>query len=287
MAENVKQIPFLKNKYGNELLFDIGKIKSHKNFILTAELHALEFYEIIFLTEGAGSVWLDEEKIKIKPGIVIFTSPNQVRKWEITVRPEGYVLLFDGNFIHAFFNDALFLYRFHFFHNYSSLHSIKTEHSNFQQLEEILIHIQNEIGNLKEDSDHFLRAYLYLCLILLNRSFARQHSLSSASSSSINFFRFRELLEKNIYAYNTVKEFAEDLTISTTYLNRVCKVSTGKSAGEIIRQRKLLEAKRLLRYSSLTAAEVAYKLNFSGPANFSRFFQHHTNQSPSVYKLGY
>ena len=287
MPEQVKQIPFLYNKYGSELLIDIGKIRSHKNFIQTTELHALEFYEIIFLTEGEGIVWLDEERIIIKSGIVIFTSPHQVRKWEITQKPDGYVLLFDGNFIHAFFNDALFLYRFHYFHNYSSLHSMRIEHSEFQQLEDILIHIQKEIRNLKEDSDHFLRAYLYLCLILLNRSFARQHLLPPASSTSINFFRFRELLEKKVYTYNTVKEFAEDLTISTTYLNRVCKDSTGKSAGEIIRQRKLLEAKRLLRYSSFTAAEVAYKLNFSGPANFSRFFQQHTNQSPSAYKSSY
>jgi AraC-like DNA-binding protein len=287
MSEKVKQIPFLHNKYGSELLIDIGKIRSHKNFIQTTELHALEFYEIIFLTEGEGIVWLDEEKINIKPGTIIFTSPKQVRKWEITRKPNGYVLLFDGNFIHAFFNDVLFLYRFHYFNNYSSLHFMRIVHSEFQQLEDILIHIQNEIRDLKEDSDHFLRAYLYLCLILLNRSFARQHSLSAASSSSINYFRFRELLEKKIYIFNTVKEFAEDLSISTTYLNRICKDSTGKSAGEIIRDRKLLEAKRLLRYSSLTAAEVAYKLNFSGPANFSRFFQQHTSQPPSTYKSGY
>ncbi|WP_275152475.1 AraC family ligand binding domain-containing protein, partial [Elizabethkingia meningoseptica] len=110
---------FLPCKYGLELLLDIGRIETLNNYVLDTTLHQLSFYEVIFIEEGSGTFTLDENKILISPQTVIFTSPGQVRLWEIKETVKGYTLFFEKDFLHLFFSDELFLYRFQYFHQYS------------------------------------------------------------------------------------------------------------------------------------------------------------------------
>ena len=70
-------------------------------------------------------------------------------------------------------------------------------------------------------------------------------------------------------------------------LNAACKRAVGVTAGRVIRQRLLLEAKRSLIYTSMTANEIAYDLGFADPAYFSRFFRQHTGRTPSAFRAGH
>src|ERR1700750_2778853 len=115
----IKTYHFLPDKYGSELLLDIGRIETLKNYVLDTTLHMLSFYEILFIEEGTGTIALDENKIVIAPGTVVFTSPGQVRCWEIEEKVKGYTLFFEKDFLHLFFSDELFLYRFQYLHQYS------------------------------------------------------------------------------------------------------------------------------------------------------------------------
>jgi len=58
----------------------------------------------------------------------------------------------------------------------------------------------------------------------------------------------------------------------------------GQSAQALVHQRQLLEAKRLLVYSSMTLSQIADALQFSEPAYFSRFFKRLTGQTPSAFR---
>jgi AraC family transcriptional regulator, transcriptional activator of pobA len=59
---------------------------------------------------------------------------------------------------------------------------------------------------------------------------------------------------------------------------------SGCQAGEMIRQRLLLEAQRLLAYTEMAVSEIAYAINFQDPAYFSRFFRRLTGQSPGEFR---
>jgi AraC-like DNA-binding protein len=74
------------------------------------------------------------------------------------------------------------------------------------------------------------------------------------------------------------------LHVTTNHLNETVKGTLGQPAGMIIRERLLLEAKRLLRYSDSPVAEIATHLNFEDPSYFSRFFKKHTGFSPSEFR---
>jgi AraC-like DNA-binding protein len=95
-----------------------------------------------------------------------------------------------------------------------------------------------------------------------------------------------ELLDKNFKEKKMVTEYADMLMVSPTYLNRVVKKNTGFSAGHQIRQRLVLEAKRMGRFSGAGMKEIAYNLGFLDPAHFSRFFKAFAGLNFSDFKRG-
>jgi AraC-like DNA-binding protein len=58
----------------------------------------------------------------------------------------------------------------------------------------------------------------------------------------------------------------------------------GVSAGTLLRQRRTLEAKRLLIHTNMTVAEIANALNFVDPSYFGRFFKRETDLTPSGFR---
>lgn len=287
MLQPIQHVSFFKHKYGREILIDTSLISETKNYILTEERHTLDFYEIIFLTKGSGHFFVDEERIAILPETIIFTSPYQFRQWKIKTATDGHILTFDGSFIHSFFNDPLFLYKFQFFHATSAPHFVRLNKTQFHYMKDLLTNVGNEILHYRNSSEHILRAYLYLVIGLLNREFEKACGLTPTDATSLPLFLFRQMMETKLYEYTTVREYAKELRLSVTTLNKVCRKFTNQTSVALLEQRKLLEAKRLLCHSGVTAAEVAYKLNFSSPANFSRFFFRLTGNSPGIYRQGY
>jgi AraC family transcriptional activator of pobA len=67
-------------------------------------------------------------------------------------------------------------------------------------------------------------------------------------------------------------------------LGKAVHERSGRPAGEMIRQRLLLEAQRLLAYTEMAVSEIAYAINFQDPAYFSRFFRRLTGQSPGEFR---
>ena len=175
---NMKTYHFLPNKYGRELLLDIGRIEKIPNFNFGAEPHQLSFYDILFIDKGTGHFMLDDHKIALKPGTIIFTSPGHTREWHIKKPVGGYAVFFEKDFLNLFFTDELFLYRFGFFHQYRKPTCLFVTPAEFSTYLSINSRIEAEIKNLQKDSSHLLRALLYQLLVLLNRSYAKKNAVA-------------------------------------------------------------------------------------------------------------
>ncbi len=79
-------------------------------------------------------------------------------------------------------------------------------------------------------------------------------------------------------------DYAKELGVSQNYLNDTVKSVTGKSAGQLIHNQVLKQAKMCLSHSNLDIAEIGYRLGFEDPSYFSRFFKKHSGYSPSVFR---
>lgn len=279
----IKTYHFLPCKYGQELLLDIGRIETLNHFVLDQTLHQLSFYEILFIEEGAGIFTLDENKIHVAPRTIIFTSPGQVRHWEIEENIKGYTLLFEKDFLHLFFSDELFLYRFQYFHQYSSPTEMKISEEAFEKCLELLRGIELEFGQLQNDSNHLIRSLLYQLLVILNRYYAGVYNVQRDTYVHSDFYRFRSLLEKRFVNDRSVEAYSQMLNVSTGFLNKICRQFSGLSAQQMIHYKLISEIKKQL-YQNKSAKEISYDFGFSDPSNFNRFFKKLTGITPQQYR---
>lgn len=279
----VQELEFHKTKYGKELLIDCLKASEIEGLIINRRPFIIKYYEIFFIIKGKGVFLLDDMKIPYQKGTVMFFPPNRRREWIAENETDAYVILFEGEFVERFFNDSLFVYRFHYFHNYNTPFHLSTKPKQFNSYLEKVIEIKAEINNLINDSDHLLRSILYYLLIILNREYVNQHHIKGELFQNTEVLRFIKLLNTNFKEKHQVNNYTQMLGISRTYLNKRLK-SFGKSASDLIKTRILIEAKKELLYTNLTISEIAYNLNFSEPANFNRFFKKSTFITPNQFR---
>ena len=96
--------------------------------------------------------------------------------------------------------------------------------------------------------------------------------------------RYRAMLELHFRLHRPVSFYADGLQVSADHLSRACRAVTGLSALDLLHDRVLLEARRLLAYTPASVADVAAELGFDDPAYFSRFFTRRAGQSPSTFR---
>ncbi len=282
--EKIDITTFHRTKYGRELLIDVGLISENTSFILNDNQFVANFYEIFVVSEGEGTFHLNELTFEFMPGTVMFLPPGKVRKWgERSGFVDAYYLIFEEEFIQRFFRDNLFLYRLHFF-GQSTIPYVHLDPDETHALYKTLTELQTEIKSLRDDSDHLLRSLLYYALIKLNRTYEAQHDIEGQPYNNVTALNFRQAIERHFRQLKQVEEYCDLLQISRTTLNQRVKEAFGKGAGDMIRNRIVEEAKRMLIYTDQRVSDIAYYLNFSNVANFNRLFSRKTGLSPGQFR---
>jgi AraC family transcriptional activator of pobA len=95
---------------------------------------------------------------------------------------------------------------------------------------------------------------------------------------------FQKLIEQHYATLRLPKDYAELLYITPNHLNALCKDMLGLPAGEVIRNRIGLEAKRLLINLQLSITEIANRLSFDDNSYFTKFFKKQTGLTPEEFR---
>ncbi|QHE84407.1 AraC family transcriptional regulator [Hydrogenophaga sp. BPS33] len=96
--------------------------------------------------------------------------------------------------------------------------------------------------------------------------------------------RYRGLVEQHYREHRPLSFYAEALGVTPDHLSRTCRSATKQSALHILHERLMLEARRLLAYSSMPVTEVALQLGYDDAAYFSKFFNRSVGHTPSEYR---
>ena len=96
--------------------------------------------------------------------------------------------------------------------------------------------------------------------------------------------QFKSLIDENFVNSTQVTQYADMLYVTPGHLNDLIKTVTGKTAKQIIDERRILEAKRLLFWGEHSVKEIAGRLNFEDDAYFNRFFKKHTGNTPALFQ---
>lgn len=125
-----------------------------------------------------------------------------------------------------------------------------------------------------------LKRYLILCTRLFKVQ--DQYPEEKIEIDIIRDFNF--LVEQHFKTKHSVSEYAELLNKSPKTLSNIFSKIGSKTPLQYIHERKMLEARRLLRYSDMQIQEVAYEIGYDDIQTFSRFFKKQEGVSPSVFK---
>ena len=237
----------------------------------TDTMHMHGFYEIIWFQSGSGSHYVDFNRYPISAGSIFFISPGQIHSFDTSHDQQGYVLkvcteLFD---------------------DFANLSCAKVQEKDSAALEMLVRAMEAELKN--EDSlahKEALQALVKLFVIMVRRSY------EGLSPSTINpqkpsykaFQNFRKLIEENYCRLHAVKDYASLLGVSSKTLTLYAGEFSNYTPLELINNRIILEAKRLLRYSILSVKEIAFRLGFDDPSYFGKFFKRIVKQSPADYR---
>ena len=132
----------------------------------------------------------------------------------------------------------------------------------------------------------FLKHLLKLFLISIQRLGKRNNYKNSSfnNQNNITLLKFKQALEINFKNVHSVKEYASILNISSkTLTNHTTEIAL-KTPLELINDRIILEAKRLLSHSSLNINEIGFQLGYEDPSYFVKFFKRQTKKSPSDFR---
>ncbi len=130
-----------------------------------------------------------------------------------------------------------------------------------------------------------LLALIAIGVARLAASRARTGAVTLAPADS-TVEALRKLVEEHFRKERLLEFYAAKLAMTADRLNDHVKRATGVTAGHLIRQRVLTEAKRQLVFTSQPIHEIAYDLAFSDPSHFARFFRKQTGTTPHEFRAG-
>ncbi len=130
-----------------------------------------------------------------------------------------------------------------------------------------------------------LLALIAIEMVRLAASRARSGEVTLAVADA-RVEALRRLVEEHFRKQRQIGFYAEKLAMTPDRLNDHVKRATGVTAGHLIRQRVLTEAKRQLVFTNQPIHEIAYDLAFSDPSHFARFFRKQTGTTPQAFREG-
>ncbi len=245
--------------------------------------HRHDFYEMLYITGGAGTHFIDFNAYPIKAGTVYFISPGQVHYWNTSVPLEGVFIGFTEDFLLLAPSDYMVLHEYSFFHSIEDTPALVLSAGERELVEPLIQSIAAEIQESKFRSDSVLRAYLHIFLVEMQRIYGAPEGTHYAGGTNGGIPKlvrhFKQLVARQFITERSVQTYAEQLGVTISHLNNTVKAVTGQTPGQLIRQEVVLESKRLFTHTDLTSAEVGYRLSFDDPSYFSRFFKRETTMS--------
>ncbi|MNS40480.1 HTH-type transcriptional activator Btr [compost metagenome] len=160
--------------------------------------------------------------------------------------------------------------------------------SELKEAIQLLSSVVNETQVTRPFTKDKVRLLMLSLFILAGRSENNKNKAGDVLKPGLQLlFRFRRLVNQHYSEYKLPKDYAEMLSITPNHLNTLCSNLLNKSAGEIIRERIVLEAKRQLVNLDASISTIAYSLGFTDNSYFTKFFKKYTNLTPEEFKKSF
>jgi len=167
----------------------------------------------------------------------------------------------------------------------SNVPIISPAENEIEVLETVWKMLQLEMQSKDELQLEMLQMMLKRILILCTRIYKNQKNIQSVDLSKVDLVRdFNYLVEQHFREKHTVSEYAELLNKSPKTIANQFKKVNDKTPLQFIQERRMLEARRILRHTDKPISEIGYEIGFNDVQAFSRFFKKQEGISPTEYR---
>ena len=284
MTSDIKKYSFKQGLPQEFELIGIGQLFKEFSDALTTP-HRTGFYHILWFQEGNPTHIVDFNPIKIIPNTILFLKKDTVQLFDKQGKFDGKAILFTDSFFCKTDQDIKFLRSTILFNDLFSVSQIQLSKS-----DKVFAHLFQQIETeLKNSNDHFqsdiLQNLLHNLLLLSERERRKQDFTEIKKSADLDYVvLFKDLLENQFRKQKQVSSFARQLAVTEKRLNQATSKVVGKTPKQMIDERIILEAKRLLAHTNESIKEIGFKLGFEEPTNFIKYFRKHHNSTPVEFR---
>lgn len=247
--------------------------------------HRHDFYASIFFTKGTGTHEIDFRKYDVSAGSLFFMSPGQVHSWKLSEDADGFIFFHSQEFFDLHYVNQK-LRQYPFFSSIQYPRKLQLGENNLVEFSDLFTKIGNENVSSALLSENLLLVFISQLYIETTRLFSEEKiiGIQNANTSYIQHYQhFEELLEQHFIKEKSAFQYAERMNLTTKHLNRITQTVVQKTVSEIITERTILEAKRMLIYLDESLVDIAFRLGYEEYSYFVRVFRKKTGQTPSSF----
>ncbi len=246
--------------------------------------HGHDFYLMLLITKGSGKHIIDFHEYKIEPGAMFILSPGQVHQWFLSPDTDGYVLFFTKRYFLQDYTRSK-LDSLPFFKSTFSIPYLKLEASANEVVGNIYKQIILEYQSHLLDYHQMIRIHLNAILIELSRVYSDTNIEGKAYNYELlQLHRYESLIDTYFKEHNGLSFYADKMNISSKQLSYLTKKVVGKTPSEMLMERIILEAKRLIIHSDLSISTISDNLNYNDNSYFIRIFKKYCNKTPDQFR---
>lgn len=245
-----------------------------------------EFIKVLFLPSGY-RLQVDLNVYDIDQPSLLFVSPDQHMFIERSGMDTGYLIFYNRDFYCIQIHDEEVACDGLLFNNIHNMPIVRLDKKEIPFFDHIFGQITTEFSLKDPSLEEMIRTYLKQIFIKSSRLWKKQNldKALAEHQNDLEFFRkFTMLVESYYHTKHNVAEYAEIMGLAPKTITHKFKRLKLPLPNDVIKNRIVLEAKRMLVYTDLTAKEIGYKLGYEDPAYFSRLFLQRAGETPSNFR---
>lgn len=245
------------------------------------------YYCFGMITSGRLDIAInDEREVLTRDSLLVYRPGQFFKVHQLEKNSKGFFILFSRKFLDNL-DENIFSVKAHSFLSQSVNSFITLSHEDSKLLLNTFKTIFSMLKSVnKPDWELIARNLLSALLYETNASLKKYVDTIPEKSFEHHVLleRFMKLVRLHFQQERKIIFYSEMLSITSGHLQTAIKKISGKNPSTIIAQQVIKEAKALMAETTFSISEIAYKLSFSDPFTFSKFFKKHSGITPTLFR---
>ncbi|AOE64304.1 helix-turn-helix domain-containing protein [Pseudomonas corrugata] len=256
----------------------ISKRSREHQWEIKPHRHA-DLCQLLFVFKGQAELEIEGQRTRLDEPAVQILPPLSVHGFRFSEDVEGYVVTLAAPLVTHLQGQLG--------HSVNILAQAESYPAgeNAEYLNSLFSALQNEYMGHQPAREMLMHALVNVIMVWVSRQVMQRRTQTQRPQRAREYLNgFMQLVEETYREHVKVEDLAHRLGISVSHLNGTCRELAGQPALQIMHERQLLEAKRMLTYTGMTIYEISEMLGFSDPTNFTRLFRRRVGISPKAFR---